>query len=117
MRKMLLTSTAFPTAQITEAFLDLLEQAPTELTAAIITTAAVELREQARPSVKAKHALETMGFRKVDFIDIEFEDANRLAEYDVICLSGGNPFHLLHHLRLSGSDKLIEGLSKKESYL
>ncbi|WP_028551218.1 hypothetical protein [Paenibacillus sp. UNC451MF] len=73
MRKLLLTSCAFPTERVTQAFLDLLEQDPREMTSAIITTAAVQLKEHSRPSVKAKKALETMGFRRVDFIDIEFE--------------------------------------------
>lgn len=115
MRKLLLTSTSFPTGLITDAFLDMLDQDPAEaeLSAVIITTAAVQLKEQARPTVKAKRALEAMGFRKVDFLDVEFEEADCLADYDVICLSGGNPFHLLHHLRLSGADKLLEELSRK----
>ncbi|CAG7615981.1 Type 1 glutamine amidotransferase-like domain-containing protein [Paenibacillus allorhizosphaerae] len=112
MRKILLTSAGFATSNITEAFLDLVDRSPNELTAVIMTTAAVQLKSHARPSLKAKQALDSMGFRKVEFIDIEFEDADKLNKYDVICLSGGNPFHLLHHLRRSGADQIIESLSK-----
>ncbi|WP_239629088.1 Type 1 glutamine amidotransferase-like domain-containing protein [Paenibacillus sp. H1-7] len=117
MRKMLLTSAGFTTPHITEAFLRLLDQSPLKSTAVIITTAAVQLRSQARPNVKAKQALENMGFQRVDFLDIEFEDAERLREYDVICLGGGNPFYLLHHLRVSGSDRIIEELGSQGKVL
>lgn len=113
MRKMLLTSDGFTTAKITEALHNLIDQTPSELTAAIIPTAHVRLKSLAPVSVRAKQALESMGFRKVEFVDIEFEKAEILDEYDVICLSGGNPFYLLHHLRLSGADKIIERLSNK----
>ncbi|CAG7599376.1 IS1595 family transposase ISBci1 [Paenibacillus solanacearum] len=107
MRKIVLTSTGLATPKITEAFLGLIGRNPEELTAGIITTAAVQLKEQARPTVKMKQAFDSMGLRRVKMIDVEFEDARQLLECDVICISGGNPFHLLHHLRQSGADRII----------
>lgn len=44
---------------------------------------------------------------QVDFLDVEFEDAERLTEYKVIYLNGGNPFYLMYHLRSSKADKII----------
>lgn len=37
---------------------------------------------------------------KVDLMDIEVDDINMLSSYDVIYFLGGNPFYLLHYLRV-----------------
>ncbi|WP_199615267.1 Type 1 glutamine amidotransferase-like domain-containing protein [Paenibacillus alkalitolerans] len=112
MSKILLTSDGFTTSKIKEEFLNLIDLHPCNMNAAIITTAH-RLKEQAPVSVRAQQALESMGFREAGFLDIEFDDADILHKYDVICLNGGNPFYLLHHLRLSGADKIIAELSEK----
>ncbi|MDQ0876519.1 dipeptidase E [Paenibacillus sp. V4I3] len=116
-RKMLLTSDGFTTSKITEALLRLIDQSPNKSTAAIIPTAHGRLKSLAPVSIKAKQAFESMGFQKSDFIDIEFENAEKLYDYDVICLSGGNPYYLLHHLKSSGADKIIKELSNKGTVL
>ncbi|HNS34130.1 MAG TPA: Type 1 glutamine amidotransferase-like domain-containing protein [bacterium] len=80
---------------------------------AIITTASAEYKEKNKHAVLAKQVLEDMGFKKVKFLDIEFENPNKLKKFDVIYINGGNPFYLLHHLKKSGADKIIIHLANK----
>ncbi|MFJ7754781.1 hypothetical protein ACQKGI_01210 [Peribacillus muralis] len=40
-----------------------------------------------------------MGFKQVDFMDIEFDFPEGLEQYNVIYMNGGNPFHLLYHMK------------------
>ncbi|MCS7462541.1 Type 1 glutamine amidotransferase-like domain-containing protein [Paenibacillus doosanensis] len=116
-RKLLLTSDGFTTSKIREAFLQLLGQNPTNLSVCIIPTAHGRLKSQAPVSQRAKLDLEAMGFHKVVFVDIEFENVQDLYGYDVICLSSGNTFYLLHHLKLTGADKVIKEQSERGATL
>jgi dipeptidase E len=79
----------------------------------IITTASAEWKEKNKHAVSAKVVLEEMGFKKVIFLDIEFEDPNKLKEFDVIYINGGNPFYLLDKLRKTGADAIIKQCAEK----
>ena len=74
---------------------------------AIIPTASNEHKEQNKYTVQVHDALINMGVIQIDYIDVEFNDAKQLKAYDLIYLGSGNPFHLLHHLKASGADKVI----------
>ncbi|MEK3796093.1 Type 1 glutamine amidotransferase-like domain-containing protein [Paenibacillus sp. FSL R7-0204] len=77
-----------------------------EKKACIITTADKDYKEKNYHAVRTKSLLESLGVQ-VDYLDVEFEDANRITEYKVIYLNGGNPFYLLYHLRSSKADEII----------
>lgn len=112
MAKVLLTSNGFYTDTIKSEFLDLLEAEPCLLKAVIVTSATLQ-KEHNSFAVKAHQDLWDMGFRKVDYIDIETECSKLLEQYDVIYINGGNPFYLLYHLKKSGADKVIKKIANQ----
>ncbi|WP_213421210.1 Type 1 glutamine amidotransferase-like domain-containing protein [Bhargavaea massiliensis] len=114
--KLLLTSNGFYTDEIKRRFLDLLDADPHSLEAAIITTASPQ-KEQNRFAKKAASDFEKMGFRKVDWVDVESESPNDLLQKDVIYINGGNPFHLLEQVRKSGADRVLVELAQKDAVI
>ncbi len=114
MRKVILASHGFQkNRNLNKHILGLLPKSAKELSAVIITTASVGWKEKNKHAVLAKQVLEDMGFKKVVFLDVEFENQNELKKYDVIYISGGNPFYLLYHLKKSGADATISQLASK----
>jgi len=114
MRKIILTSHGFTkNTVLKKKFLGLLPNLTKNLSAVIITTASAEWKEKNKHAVSAKQVLENMGFKKVAFLDVEFESPNKLKNFDVIYISGGNPFYLLYHLKKSGANKVIQKLADK----
>ena len=114
MKNIILSSHGFQKNKELKKQLLLLLLKPTkELSAVIITTASVEWKEKNKHAVAAREALENMGFKKVDFLDVEFDNPEKLKDYDIIYINGGNPFYLLYHLKKSGADIVIKELFKK----
>jgi len=114
MKNIILSSHGFQKNKELKKQLLLLLLKPTkELSAVIITTASVEWKEKNKHAVAAREALENMGFKKVDFLDVEFDNPEKLKDYDIIYINGGNPFYLLYHLKKNGADIIIKELSKK----
>lgn len=62
---------------------------------------------------KQKKDFIQMGFHTIDFTDIEYDDPETLRKYDVIYICGGNPFHLLYHIKKSGCDRILKSLANK----
>lgn len=91
----------------------LLPKTVKNLSVAIITTASAEWKEKNKHAILAKQVLENMDFKQVKFIDIEFENPNKLKKFDIIYINGGNPFYLLYYLKKSGADKVITRLANK----
>ena len=110
--RLLLTSNGFFNDVIKGEFLKLIKCESNDLSVAIITTAS-PLKENNRFAQKAKEDFKEMGFTKIDFIDIEFDDPKRLLFKDVIYINGGNPYHLLFHFKKSGADIILQNLVKK----
>ena len=113
MKKILLTSHGFSDEPVRQAFLKLLPKPPQELVSAIITTASVEHKKENKYAVSTKEYFEKLGFKKVSFVDVEFDDPAALKYFDVIYLNGGNTFYLLHHLKKSGADKILKEIADK----
>lgn len=114
MKKIILSSHGFQKNKILKkTLLGLLPKAAKNLSVAIITTASAEWKDKNKHAILAKRILENVGFKKVEFIDIEFENPNKLKLFDVIYINGGNPFYLLYHLRKSGADAVITKLADK----
>lgn len=110
--KLLLTSNGFYNEAIKEQFLNLINGEPNELDVAIITTASPQ-KEINRFAQKAKVDFKDMGFQKIDFIDIEYDNPESLAQKDVIYINGGNPFNLLFYTKQSGVDSMLQELVTK----
>ncbi len=111
--KLLLTSNGFYTKEISKHFLSLLNRATNKLKVAILTTASPQ-KEQNRFAQKAKEDFREMGFQIIDFIDVEFDNPERLKNKDVIYINGGNPFELLFHIKQSGTDRILKQLVSKD---
>lgn len=111
--KLLLTSNGFYTNEIREQFLQLINGDIKTLNVAIITTAS-PLKEKNQFAQKARNDFKEMGFRNINFIDVEFESPEILLNKDVIYINGGNPFHLLFHMKKSGADRMMQKMSAKD---
>jgi dipeptidase E len=110
MRRLLLTAYGLCTEEIKKGFYKLIPENSTNLNIAIISTSQPKLKEQHPQMISVKNTFHEMGFEKVQFIDIEFEDKNKLEGFDVIFLNGGYPFYLLYHLKKSGADIILNKL-------
>ncbi len=114
MKKIILSSHGFQkNSMLKEQISELLPKEPKNLSVAIITTASAEWKEKNKHAVLAKEVFEEMGFKEVVFLDVEFEDPNKLKDFDLIYINGGNPFYLLHQLRRSGADKILRECAEK----
>ncbi len=114
MKKLILSSHGFQkNKSLKKKILALLPSAAKSLSVAIITTASAVWKEKNKHAILAKQVLEDMGFKKVKFFDVEFENPNKLKKFEVVYINGGNPFYLLHHLKKSGADKIITQLADR----
>lgn len=110
MRKILLTAYGLCTAEIEKAFLGLIPKTSTDTNICIVSTAQPKLKEKHPQMISVKSKFHEIGFERVDFIDIEFDDVQKLRFYDVIFLNGGSPSYLIHHLKKSGADIILNEL-------
>lgn len=114
MKQVILSSHGFEkNIALKQRLFDLLPKPADQLSVVIVTTASAEWKEKNKHAVSAKKVLEEMGFNKVVFLDIEFEDPNKLKRFDVIYINGGNPFYLLDKLRKTGADAIIKQFAEK----
>ena len=104
MKRLLLTAYGLCTDEIKEAFYKLLPENFSDFRVVIVTTSQPKLKEKHPQMISVKCTFHEMGFESVDFIDIEFEDSNKLQNYDIIFLNGGYPFYLMHHLKKTGTN-------------
>lgn len=113
-KKLILSSHGFQKNKtLKKKLLVLLPLPAKNLSVAIITTASAEYKEKNKHAVLARQVLEDMGFKQVKFIDIEFENPNKLKKFDVVYINGGNPFYLLYHLKKSGADEVLIQLANQ----
>ncbi|WP_459481276.1 Type 1 glutamine amidotransferase-like domain-containing protein [Clostridium saccharoperbutylacetonicum] len=110
MRKLLLTAYGLCSEEIKSAFLKLVPKDFNDLKVGIISTSQPKLKEKHPKMISVKNTFHEIGFKNVEFIDIEFEDILKLKKYDVIFLNGGYPFYLIYHLKKSGADIILKEL-------
>lgn len=79
---------------------------------AVIITTASPRKELNQYAIQAKVDLKELGIEQVSFLDVEKESIDPLRDADIIYINGGNPFVLLHFLRESGADRLIQMRAK-----
>lgn len=110
MKKLLLTANGLCSEEIRSAFLKLVPKDFKDLNIGIISTSQPKLKEKHPKMILVKNTFHEIGFKKVEFIDIEFENSLKLKKYDVIFLNGGYPFYLIYHLKKSGADIILNEL-------
>jgi dipeptidase E len=76
--------------------------------AAVVTTAEPKLKERNRNAVLARGTLLAAGVPVVEFFDFDTQPSSGLAVFDLVYLSGGNPYHLLQRVRETGANAVIE---------
>lgn len=79
---------------------------------AIVTTAS-EGKAENKYAKLALIQFRNLGFKTIDFIDIEFDSPELFRNYPIIYVCGGNTFFLLHHIKKSGADAVLKELLKK----
>lgn len=117
--KLFLTSAGLP-PETSGEFLKLLGKKPEETKICFISTASyAEHPEGDAEYVKGdKIRLSELGFKTITEIDLRREDEKSLREklknFDVIFVTGGNTFYLLKYVRESGFDKAIKPFLDRE---
>ncbi len=109
-RRLLLLSKGFSTESIKHGFLSSFSLTPNQVNVAIIPTASAEWKEKHKGAVSAFEYFKSTGFKNIDFIDIEYQSPELLKNYEIIFISGGDPFYLLRHLKYTGTDKVLKKL-------
>lgn len=105
-----LTSAGFSNQKIKEEFLKTVGEASNKA-AVIITTAREEKeKEQNEYCQLVKRQLEEVGFKRVDFADLEIEPDKDFSFYNVIYVVGGNTFKLLKFAKDADFKQTIENL-------
>jgi dipeptidase E len=108
--KLLLTSHGI-VPEIREYFLSLLSKKPEENNAVLITTAAYGESENPHWLERDRQSLYDCGIKNIEDLDLKEKSQGdlekTLANKDVIFVSGGNSFYLLHWIRKSGFDKAV----------
>lgn len=113
---LLLTSAGFFNSKVADRVVELMGNLAIKKVA-IVTTAS-EGKETNVYSKLAKEQLEKMGFRTVDFIDLETQGASSITNYDVIYVCGGNTFKLLEFARETNfKSAIIKVLDKEGLYI
>lgn len=112
--KLFLTSAGLP-PETTKEFLRLLDKKPKETELCFVTTASNPEKDKCFVEKDRKRLLE-LGF-KITELDLERENEeslkNKLKNFDVIFVEGGNTFYLLKHVRKSGFDKALKSFLNK----
>jgi len=107
--KLFLTSAGL-VPETTEPFLKLLNKKPERTKLCFIITAS-HPEENKQYVEKDRERLEELGF-KVTEMDLKEENENsltdKLKDFDVVLVEGGNTFYLLKYVKESGFDKVIK---------
>jgi dipeptidase E len=115
--KLLLTSAGLSHKVIGRALQQLVGRPASETTVAFITTAAHAEGGNQHWVIRQLVDLWQYGFSWIDIVDPSADGVDwrsRLAEVDVLYLTGGNTFHLLDQVRKTGFDNwLRENIEKK----
>jgi dipeptidase E len=82
-----------------------------------ITTAQRNIEERNRYGEQFKDILMQSGFNEVEFIDIEFENPDKLREFPLICIQGGDPFYLLDQIKRTKTDSILKDLNNERRIL
>lgn len=115
--KLLLTSSGLSKRAIGEALQGMFEISPSEVKVGFIPTAANVEPYSKDWVISQFNQLQRYGFCHIDIVDIAADGVDwraRLADCDMLWLSGGNTFYLLDQVRKTGFDTwLAENIDSK----
>jgi dipeptidase E len=114
--KIILTSDGISNGAIENALLYLLDYKISGKKACIITTASSQ-KEKSNSAIKTKELLLRLGFVCSDFLDIQIEEPQKLIEYDVVYINGGNPFYLLLWMKKRNVIDIIRELAEQNKVI
>jgi len=80
--------------------------------AAIITTASVGFKEKDKNIPSIIEVMNTCGY-DCKFYDIEYDEPNKLLDFDLIYIIGGNPFYLLNQIKTKKFESVFSELNNK----
>lgn len=81
--------------------------------AVLVTTASVGYKEKDKHIPRLSKKLRTLGL-SVDFFDFDTDQPEKLLQYDLIEIIGGNPFYLLNSIGNSKAEKILETVAKEK---
>lgn len=106
-----LTSTGFRNKKVYKL---LLENTSRNIKKVCIIPTGIPMKDKHPISINTANYLLNQGIKDVDYFDAEYENPDKLYQYDVILILGGNSCHLLYHMYNSGADKvLLDMIDKK----
>lgn len=115
--KLLLTSSGLSKRVIGEALQDMFDKSPSEVKVGFIPTAANVEPYSKDWVISQFNQLQRYGFYQIDIVDIAADGVDwraRLADVDMLWLSGGNTFYLIDQVRKTGFDVwLAENIDHK----
>jgi len=118
--KLLLTSSGISNRSIAAALKDLTGKSPQESKVGFVPIAANAEGRNKDWLINQFLHLWRHGYNWIDIVDPTAADVNwkeRLAEVDIIFMSGGNTFHLLNQVRKTGFDKWLNQNMKHKVYV
>lgn len=118
--KLLLSSAGITNQSIANAVVELVGKAASDTKVALIPTASNLEKGNKDWYIRQLTNLQRYGFSWIDIVDIsapEVQWRERLAEVDVVVMSGGNTFYLLDQVRKSGFDEWLKGNLEKKVYV
>ena len=81
--------------------------------AALVVTADHEYKENNYHVARCAKELSLLGLQ-VECFDFDTQAAEELLKYDVVEIIGGNPYYLLHSLRINNAQKVLEKIADKK---
>ena len=82
-------------------------------TAALVVTADHEYKENNYHVARCTAELQALGLQ-VDLFDLDKQPAELLLNYDVVEFIGGNPYYLLHAIRESHADDVLQSIAESK---
>lgn len=82
-------------------------------TAALVVTADNEYKENNYHVSRCVEELEALGLR-VDIFDLDKQPVDLLLDYDVVEFIGGNPYYLLHSIRMNNTKGILRDIAKNK---
>lgn len=119
--KLILTSAGITNNSIMASLIELLDKPVDEVSVVFVPTAANSERGDKQWLIEDLLNIRNVGFKSIDIIDISALSKNKwqkaFEETDLIIVSGGNTFYLMHWIDKSGLIGMLPELLKTKVYM
>jgi dipeptidase E len=117
--KMFLTAKSFihDNNEVFNKFLDVIETQNIGKKIITITTAQRDADGRRNFESRTREIFIHAGFSDVEFIDIEFDDPDRIRAFPIVCIGGGDPFYLLDQIKKTNADRVVKDLFNSGHFL